>query len=138
MRQTGSPRFEVAFDNEAKLLLVSLSGFWTAATVASFLATIVPAAIKAKRRYGSFGVLSDLSDFAVQSGPVVKAFVSFMRATKPMNGGKIATVYPDTLTKLQVSRETPYDIRYFSDRTSALAWLTENNVASDNQIRMRR
>lgn len=132
MRQTARPEFEIILDDGARLLIVSLSGFWTTGTVAAFLAAVVPAAFTARRPFGSFGVLSDLSNFAVQSGVVVKAFAHFMGTTRPMNGGRIATVYPDALGRMQIRRETPYPkMRYFSDRSSALSWLTEGEDAEE-------
>lgn len=118
--------FTVSIDEKAGILHLKLIGFWTPDTVRDFAAALIPAVERLRRRHPSYSVLSDSTEFPVQSPEVGEGFERLMAGGASRTGGRTAIIVASMLNKFQAQRvfRAP-NIRIFLDRDEALAWLAE-------------
>ncbi|MEH3037831.1 MAG: hypothetical protein PGN23_15295 [Sphingomonas adhaesiva] len=116
--------FEIRFDPAQRVLHLTLSGFWTMATVVRFAAEMMLRATMIRARYGTFATLSDARDFPIQSAAVSERFERIRARGLEMNLGPTAIVVASQLSKLQAERVLKTEqVRVFLDRAAAEAWL---------------
>ena len=122
--------FTVDTDEPAGLLHLKLAGFWTSDTVRGFIAALLPAVEQMQRRVGGYSILSDSTEFPVQSPEVSEQFTRIMAAGAGRSRGRTAIVVAGMLNKLQAQRifKGPH-VGVFLTRDEALAWLAETPVA---------
>ena len=123
--------FTIEVDEQAAILHLKLTGFWTPDTMRQFAAALVPAVERLQRRCATYSVLSDSTEFPVQSPEVGEGFERIMAAGASRTRGRTAIIVSTMLNKLQAQRvfRSP-NVRIFLDRDGALAWLAEPPAAA--------
>lgn len=118
--------FDIRFDPAQRVLHLTLSGFWTMATVVRFAAEMLLRTTAIRMRHGTFATLSDARDFPIQSAEVSERFERIRARGLEMNIGPTAIVVASQLSKFQAERVLNADrIRVFLDMAAAEAWLAE-------------
>ncbi len=118
--------FDIRFDPAQRVLHLTLSGFWTMATVGRFAAEMLLRTTAIRMRHGTFATLSDARDFPIQSAEVSERFERIRARGLEMNIGPTAIVVASQLSKFQAERVLNADrIRVFLDIAAAEAWLAE-------------
>ena len=116
--------YTIRFDPQEHVLHLTLSDFWTEATLALFTAEMVAKATALRRDGRPYGVLSDSRNFPVQSPAVAQGFERLMAAGAKAGAGPTAVVVASTLNKLQAERSLAGGrVRVFLDEGEARAWL---------------
>lgn len=116
--------FEIRFDSARHVLHLTLSGFWTMATVMHFAAEMSLRTAAIRAQHGTFATLSDARDFPIQSAEVSDRFARIRERGLEKNMGPTAIVVASQLSKLQAERVLKADqIRVFLDLAQAEAWL---------------
>ena len=124
---TDSRLYDIRFDPDRRLFRLTLSGFWTMATVIRFAAELLVRTTAARARHGRFAMFSDSSEFPVQSTQVAQHFERMMARGIATNVGPMAILVASQLNKLQAERVFGTDrVRVFTDRALAEAWLDAN------------
>ena len=123
--------FTIEADEQAALLRLKLTGFWTAETLRQFVAVLLPAVERMQRGCASYSVLSDSTEFPVQSPELGEGFARIMATGAARTRGRTAILVSTMLNKIQAQRvfRGP-NIRIFLDRDEALAWLAEPMAAA--------
>ncbi|WP_375392979.1 hypothetical protein [uncultured Sphingomonas sp.] len=121
--------FTIEPDERAALLRLKLTGFWTPETVRAFVAALLPAVEQMQRRCPTYSILSDSTEFPVQSPEVGEGFARIMVAGASRTRGRTAIVVSTMLNQFQARRvfDSP-NIRVFRERKEALAWLAETRA----------
>ena len=117
--------YDIRFDEDQRLILLKLEGFWHPETIADFSAALVSKAKEVGRRSSRpFSMLSDGTNFPVQSAMVATGFVDLMNQLSPIVTGRMAIVASSTLNRMQAQRIfTDPKIEVFATREEATAWL---------------
>lgn len=115
--------FEIVFDDADKLMRLRLTGFWDAETTARFVEKVRAESAAAQQRHGSFDVLGDARDFAVQTPDVAERF---RLLAEQASARRTAVIMTSALAGMQARRNLPTDrFRVFGDMAAAQAWLAE-------------
>lgn len=97
------------------------------ATVARFAAELLIRTTAARLRYGRFAMLSDSTEYPVQSATVSAYFERIMARGIDMDIGPCAIVVGSYLNKVQAERIFDNDrVKVFIDGSDAASWLTDN------------
>jgi hypothetical protein len=127
--------YEISFDEQTRILMLKLSGFWDLAMVQRYMVDVTAEAERSERRFGAFSILTDNSDFPVQSFEVMNALIAFTKnAMERHRDQRVAITVSSALSKMQVMRVSDGpNVRIFNDRAAAIGWLTQSKVgdASD-------
>ncbi len=116
--------YTIRFDRYRRVLHLSLTGFWTMATIIQFASELLVRVSAIRLRHQRYAVLSDASDFPIQSTAVTKQFTRIMMRGVEMNIGPTAIIVASQLNKLQAERIFPIDrVRVFLDADEAQGWL---------------
>lgn len=116
--------YSIRFDPEQRVFYLTLSGFWTVATVIQFAAEMLVRTTAARIRHGRYALVSDSTEFAIQSPAVSAHFERIMARGIEMDVGPSAIIVGSYLNKLQAERIFDGDrVRVFLDSDAATAWL---------------
>lgn len=119
--------FDINFDVGKRRLHLRYSGYWTVAEAKSVHRKFAQVLDKASKA-GSFTLLDDLTEFAVQSPEVVDANQDFVTLLERAPVIRNAMVVPSALVRRQVKRQLAFDdqkFMLFEDYASADHWLAE-------------
>jgi hypothetical protein len=117
-------KFDIATDDDLKLLRVTLRGFWDGATMADYMQCIRAAMADLQRIGGCELILINMSDYPIQTKDVADGHAANLHAVKKLGAAKVALVMQSGLSKLQARRvveDTGH--RAFNSEEEALAWL---------------
>lgn len=116
--------FDIRFDEQASIITVKMRGFWPEATLQAFNHRMASAIRAAMTRAAIVGILSDATEFGVQSAEIAEGF-----ARNPTNGprkatGPLAFIASSTLVAVQAKRVlTNAQVQVFTDVTAGRQWL---------------
>jgi hypothetical protein len=115
--------FTIATDESRKLMIVTMSGFFTPEDATSCAGQVQLAAAAAKWRTGEFLLLVDALDGSVQSQPVIEAFQAGI-AISTLRARKIAVASSSYLSRMQTKRIITGKVAgLFMTRAEAEDWL---------------
>ena len=118
--------YSIKFDPPSRTLHLSLDGFWTSVTLASFAAELLVETTALHLRYGSYAILSDSSRFPVQSPEVAAGFDGIMKRGAEVHNGPTAIVVASILNKMQAERSVRGpNVRVFLSADEARGWIEE-------------
>jgi len=121
--------YSIAFDSKARIIRVSVAGFWSTETVDAFFAELLPSLARLKATGLPVLALSDARQFPIQTAEVGEAF-----ARRDLEAAKLrdrmAIVVGSTLGRLQGRRYTGPNLDYFTSFEEAERWLWEGIDAS--------
>lgn len=121
--------YKVEYDEEGVLIHQILTGYWTLEQFRAYEADFLHAVTLAKKLHRYFRIMSEATEFMVQSPEVSHGFAELMRPLVSVGRCPFAIVASSMLNKKQVERVFPYsNVRMFRDRTQARAWLFEDGV----------
>jgi hypothetical protein len=122
--------YAIRYDPGERILHLKLEGFWTAATLARFVAELMVRTTQLRMRRERFGVLSDSSRFAIQSPLVSQGFERIMAKGAETHRGPTAVVVAGVLNKLQAERTLKGErVCVFLDPAEARGWLAAELLA---------
>jgi hypothetical protein len=125
------PPFEIHVDEAIGIVRTVLRGFWTLEDLQAFGDKMFEAVGRIARRHVVFGLLSDSSDFKIQSTEVGEAFAHMMAKGNRGHAGPTAIAVGSTLNKLQAERLFPDPrVRIFLDFGEAQRWVEEELAAA--------
>ena len=125
------PPFEIRADVRAGIVTMVLRGFWTLETMERYGAGMLEAVAKVAARHPMFALLSDSTDFNIQSPEVGARFTAMMKAGAEMHVGPTAIVVGTTLNKLQAEHLFPDPrVRVFTDADEARRWIDAYRAAA--------
>jgi len=126
--------YDISFDEQNRVLTLRQSGFWNLNMVQRYIADVAAEADRVARRHGDFSILTDNSEFQVQSLDVMEAFMAFTQGAMERNRDRrVAIIVSSALAKMQVARISEGgNVRIFNDRAGAMQWLTENKSGDDH------
>lgn len=116
--------FEVTADPDLRMLRLTMRGFWDDSTMAAYLKAMRKAMGDLLRGGGCRYLLIDMTDYPIQSKQIAESHGEQLRATKQVEGMRVALVMQSALSKLQAKRvaaDTGH--RTFESEEAALAWL---------------
>jgi hypothetical protein len=120
--------FKLSYDPELALLEYGLTGYWSMDDFRRFEAEIRACHAQIRTERTSYRVLSNASDFAVQSAEVRTAFEALFETLSRENDGPFAVVVSSALNSIQAKRVLPQaKVRTFSDDVEARHWLLADN-----------
>jgi hypothetical protein len=121
-----APPFEIIVDKHAGLVSTVLRGFWTMDDLNAFGAGMYVAVQSVAARHPVFALISDSTDFKVQSTEVSEGFAQMMDMGNRSHAGPAAIVVGSALNKLQAERVfTDPRVRIFIDKAEARRWIDE-------------
>ena len=116
--------YRIDYDEGRNLLKLTLSGFWQPETFAAFVQDMRKTTERITRQRGGYDLLSDSTQFPVQSAEVSQGFAKMFQAGVHANSGRMAIVVKSMLNKMQAEHVfAGTGIRIFLDAADALAWL---------------
>ena len=116
--------FEVVPDVAAHLLSIRVHGFWDGATMAAYQKVLGEAVAKLQRTGGCNYILVDMTGYPIQPKQIAEAHGAILRASRKMEGTRVALVMQSALSRLQANRlaaDTGHEI--FPTPEAAMAWL---------------
>jgi hypothetical protein len=116
--------FDVTPDFELRMLRITLRGFWTAETFASYMPVVRRARGELERSGGCRSILIDMVDFPIQAKEIAQAHAENLRLVRQTSDARVALVLQGALSKLQAARvasDTGYPA--FRTKGEAMAWL---------------
>jgi len=118
--------FNIAFDAGARLLRISLEGFWSKAAVEQF-AKELEATIVGHRSGAIAGAIIDARQLKIQSLDVVALLKDRLTALESRLPGRAALIVPIGLVRLQGQRVFPETERFriFATEEEGRAWVLE-------------
>lgn len=121
--------YTISFDAPSRTLRLKLEGLWSAATLAGFAAELLVKATAARLRYGDFALLSDASEFPVQTPGIAEGFAGILARGAKVHNGRVAIVVASVLNKIQAERtlKSPR-VRVFLSPDEARQWLASDSV----------
>jgi hypothetical protein len=123
-RRSDPPPFEIKADVDTGIVTTVLRGFWTLATLDGFAAGMADAIGKVAPHHPVFALLSDSTEFQIQTPAVGARFAEMMTAGAAMHLGPTAIVVGTVLNKLQAERLfTDPRVRVFTDAGEARRWI---------------
>ena len=129
--------YDISFDEEAGLLEIRLTGFWTTEIVHAFHRDYLAAVDRYSPRFPQFPTVSDSRGFAVMSTEANEAFLKGARETAQRHTGRIAVVFQSQIAKLQAERTArilnegvaqPRPQRFFTEVSEARSWALNEDV----------
>lgn len=122
--------YSIRFDTATHTLHLTLHGFWSTAMLTRFTTELAIRATALRAQYGSFAILSDSTDFAVQSAEVSKGFEKLRNRGAQTHSGPTAIVVGSMLNKLQAERslKAPH-VRVFLNVEEAREWLASERAS---------
>lgn len=123
--------FEVKTDHGARLMRITLRGFWTAGTMAAYSKVVRDAMADLQRTGGCKSILINMVDFPIQSREIAEGHAENLRRVKERGGIRVALVMQSALSKLQTARVAA-DTGHltFDTEADAVAWLSARRVPS--------
>lgn len=116
--------FTVRYDPDTRILHLTMSGFWTVATVDQFAAEIQKAVDAIPGGSKQFDVLSESVDMPVQTQEVSEALARITADFQGRWNGRTALAVKHMLNKLQVDRTLAGPtVKAFLTVDAALMWL---------------
>lgn len=117
--------FDIKLNHTRRLLLVEVRGFWSVDVTAAYFADLAPLLSDIRRTGQTYDVLSDMTEWQVQSREVQSTIQTYFERPWP---GRRAFVVSGALLRLQVARVVPSivrdpDVKIFETRNDGLAWL---------------
>ena len=115
----------IHYDTAANVMRFRMAGFWTVEDVQRFAADLLVTVGRIPERQRNFDVLSDTTDFPVQSQEVSDALARIMNVADQMNPtGRKAIVVGSMMNKLQAQRAMDHpNVRVFLSQAEADKWL---------------
>jgi hypothetical protein len=114
--------YTLVYDAKAGFIRMTVWGFWTVETVHALFAELLPMMARVKASGKPVLVISDASQFPVQSAEVGVTFNRLDPEAKRMRE-RMAMVVGSTLNKMQARRFAVPDIEFFSSIEEAEHWL---------------
>lgn len=115
--------FDVKYDETTRIVHVKLTGLWNVGTMVLFAAKMMTTLTAIRLRHSNFKMLTDLSEFPVQTKLVAEAGAKMMQG-ELIRPTRDAFVVSAMLMKAQTERiVTSERTRVFLNRPEALAWL---------------
>lgn len=117
--------FSVVVDMERGCFETAINGFWTLDTLADFRRAVTDAGMRIQRETGALPVsLCDYTNASIQSQEVIAAFTEMMN-NPIVRSRRVAMFTSSVMAKMQAQRATRdrAEIRFFTDRDEARAWL---------------
>jgi hypothetical protein len=120
----------IEVDTERRLMTVMLSGFWNIQTVSVFLTEIEEKESKLKAAGKPYFVMTDLTEFPVQTREIVDELEHHLKAWS--NAGSFSAIISSSaLAELQVKRIAEGgNRRYFSSKNDAMDWLVSSGLTA--------
>lgn len=116
--------YQFEFDEDRLLLSITMTGYWTKDLFDAFSKDYLSTVTKVRATHGKFRILSDASEFEVQSAEVRTGFGELNAKLATVDTGPVAIVTSTVLNKMQAASVTaPHIVRIFMDRAGALEWL---------------
>ena len=116
--------FRIELDADAKLVRITVAGFWEPQDVPVFAKAVGARAQEARAAGDDFNVLIESLDFPVQSNEVADLLASVMAGGAALTSGWIAVVVGSQLNKLQAERTLLHPrLRVFLSIAEARDWL---------------
>ena len=117
-----APNYLVQMDEARGLLRLTVTGFWTPAMAAAFLAEWSAATFPLRRANRPFAVIADCRNFAVQSEEVGAPIAAYLSGSE--NPGRRAILMSSVLGKMQAQRAIDHpDVGVFMSESDAMSWL---------------
>lgn len=118
--------YHISYDEERILLTIVYKGYWSMEMFKAYEVEACAFHDRISQRHKNYRVLTDGSEFEVQSTEIGQAFEQL--SSKFMsNQGPIAMVINGAVSKIQVKRVTSQLNRgFFTNRQEALVWLFED------------
>lgn len=127
--------FSFSFDENRILLLLTQSGYWSLETFNRFEEEFLALHADIHSRHGHYRVLSDCTDFLVQSNEVSQAFEILFADLMNENRGRYAIIVGSALNKMQARRVLPQPhVNMFTDIERAMTWLFESDSLPETRI----
>jgi hypothetical protein len=122
--------YTIEVDTERRPMALKLSGFWNLQTVSVFLLEIEQKEGRLKATGKPHFVMTDLTDFPVQTREIADALEHHLKAWSDV-GAFNAIVSSSMLAELQVKRIAEGgNRRYFSSKDDAMDWLISAGMAT--------
>lgn len=122
--------FKFDFDPDLVLLRIVQSDYWEMEEFQRFAAEYRNWHRLIGQRHPSYRVISDCTDFPVQSAEVGAAFAQFSEEIMADIQGRFAILAKSMMNKMQAKRAIPQpNVQVFFDRDEAMAWLFEAGSA---------
>jgi len=116
--------YSIAYDEERRLVIATLGGFWSPDMVAAYSADLSALMHRIARQHPMFHMLADAQEMAIQSPEVTQAFGRFTVELSGHCPGRVAILAGTMLNKIQASRALAQErLRVFLDEPAALEWL---------------
>lgn len=116
--------FEVETDHRRRLLKVTMTGFWTAETMASYYSAARKEFEALERTAGSKYVLINMAAYSVQSPKIAEEHAAYLRVFLEQGRARVAVVMPSALARMQAARvSSNLDYGIFKDEHEAMDWL---------------
>lgn len=129
---SGHP-FEITTDLRGGVVRTVLRGFWDMETLMAFGRGMREAVGAVARRHAVFALLSDSTDFHIQSPEVSEGFAQMMTEGARHHAGPTAIVVGTMLNKIQAGRVfTDPRVRIFTDGHEARRWVDAELLAARN------
>jgi hypothetical protein len=122
--------YTIQFETELRLMRATLSGFWNIQTVSAFLTEIEEKESKLKAAGKPYFVMTDLTEFPVQTREVVDELEHHLKAWS--NAGSFSAIISSSaLAELQVKRiAVGGNRRYFTSKNDAMDWLVSKGMTA--------
>jgi hypothetical protein len=116
--------FDVRFDERAGIITAKMRGFWPEATLRAFNEEMGAAIRTAAARVAIFGILSDATEFGVQSAQIAQGLAPNEANNSRRPAGPLAFIVSSTLLKMQAKRMlTNAQVEVFTDVSVGRQWL---------------
>jgi len=116
--------YRIEFDEAQVLMTLTLEGHWTLDEFRAYEAEFLAVTRDIRKRHRAFRILSESTNFPVQSAEVAGAFTQSIGAVVRGDEGPVALVVGSMLNKMQAERVFPYpNVRVFLGEDEARAWL---------------
>jgi hypothetical protein len=116
--------FEVSFDERAGIITARMRGFWPEETLQAFNDEMAAAIRAAMRRGTVFGILSDATQFGVQSAQIALGFARNESNDPGKPAGPLAFIAGSALVAMQAKRVlTNAQVAVFTDVSAGRQWL---------------
>jgi hypothetical protein len=128
-----SNMYQLEFDEQTRLLTMTLHGFWTMEVFERYKMELLPMMRQVRAKHGPFRLLSHATAMPIQPPEISEAFTDLTPALVDLSGGPIAILAGSTLNKVQAARALAHErIRVFLDETEARNWLFGEDAAIPN------
>ena len=118
--------YEISYNDEDATLFYKVCGFWLLAQLRLFQEDLNACVVSAKKAHPNFKILSDSTEFPVQSADVADEMKTMMLIGVKITGGRKAFVVSSVLMKKQYERTIGHPtVGFFSTMDEARGWLAQ-------------